>query len=100
MSLEHYAQVSQYTCNTTPHWILHSPLLHLEELWDHTYPTFTAPTAFPAFPLSGLEVSVYQLASVFSIFQTFILELIAWLPLHAIISCSVMGSNERLNAHD
>lgn len=94
MSLEHYARVSQYTCNTTPR----CPYSTAHgELWDRTYPTHTAPTAFP---LSGLEASVYQLASVLNIFQTFLLELIAWLPLHAIISCSEMGSNERLNAHD
>lgn len=84
-------------CNTTPHCPYSPACCNPKRSYGihiiHIHP----PTDLS---LSGVDAYVYELASVLSIFQTFLHELIVRLHFHAIISYGIMGSNEGLNAHD
>lgn len=84
MSLGQYARVSPSAGNTTPHYPYCTAHCYTEKCYEiHTY----TPTAFS---MSGVDASICELASVFSIFH----RLLSWAYCVAVLSdCNQLQNN-------
>lgn len=97
MSLGQYAQVSPSAGNKTPHRPYTTACCFTEKCYGiHIIHTYTP----AAFSVSRVDASICVLASVLSLFHRLLSEADCVAAFHAIISYCIMGSNERLNAHD